>query len=130
VSDYADGKVDWMASNLPVEGTRGPYVGQFLVDVPTCRPDELATDVAAGLTGDGVVVTVGRDQIAVGKVDAERLRRALPDQTILEIMEVVPQSLRPSVLLADVDERAAGRLVTTGEGGLLGALDPSAVTSG
>lgn len=128
--DYIQGKADWMDFNLPVEGERGPYIGQRLVEVVTCRPDDDADAVAGRLPPGGrMVVTVG-DRTAVGEIDAGRLRGARPGQRVCEIMEVVPRTLRPSVLLADVDERAAGRLVTTSDGRLLGALDPEAVGSG
>lgn len=128
--DYAAGKADWMDFNLPVEGERGPYIGQHLVEVGTCRPDDDAAGVAGRLPPDGRVVVIVGDGVAVGEIDTGRLRAVRPGLRAFEIMEVVPRTLRPSVLLADVDERAAGRLVTTSDGGLLGALDPDAVGSG
>jgi hypothetical protein len=42
-------------------------------------------------------------------------------------MEVVPDTLRPHVELSQVDERVAGRLVTTPDGVLLGAVDPARI---
>lgn len=117
-----------MAHGLPVEGERGPYVGSALVEVATCRPDEPAADVAARTSGDPVVA-VTCDGMAVGSVDPDRLAGAGPDEKVMDVMEVVPDTLRPSVPLADADERVAGRLVTTPGGVLLGAVDPSAVRS-
>ena len=95
-----------MAFGLPVKGTRGPYVGGSLVPVKTCSADHLQ--------GPAVVVT--GDGIAIGRVDEGA-----------EGMDPVPDTIRPSVLLSDLDERAAGQLVTTPDGVLLGAVDPKAV---
>ncbi len=119
------GKVDWMGAGLPVEGSRGPYVGGAIVDVATCRPGEPAAEVAARIDERAAVVTPAG--VVVGLVDPERLGKAGEDDTVLDVMEVVPSTLRPSVLLADVDERAAGQLVTTVDGVLLGAVDPAAL---
>src|SRR2546425_8692661 len=43
VSDYVDGKLDWMAAGLPTEGTNAqlPRAGAVArSDSPTCRLDE------------------------------------------------------------------------------------------
>ena len=101
--DYVEGKVEWMAYGLPVEGTRGPYVGEFLRPVKTCPPDDLH--------GPAVVVTAGG--VAIGTVDEGS-----------STMDPVPDTIRPSVPLSDLDERAANQLVTTPDGVLLGAVDP------
>jgi len=113
-----------MAAGLPVEGERGPYLGSALTDVATCGPGDRVGDVA-GRLGDGVagLAVLAGDRIAVGWVDADRLSSApSPSTPVLDVMEPVPESLRPSILLADVDSRVAGRLVTTPEGELLGAV--------
>jgi len=41
------------------------------------------------------------------------------------MMEVVPDTLRPSVPVEQLDDRVACRLVTTPGGTLLGAVNPS-----
>ena len=105
--DYVDGKVEWMAFGLPIEGTRGPYAGEALVPVKTCPPERLEADA--------VVVTDGG--IAIGRVDEGS-----------STMDPVPDTIRPSVPLSDLDERAAGHLVSTPDGVLLGAVDPKAVS--
>ncbi|MFP5317676.1 MAG: hypothetical protein ACLGI2_05205 [Acidimicrobiia bacterium] len=114
-----------MGAGLAVEGERGPYVGSALVDVPTCDPGDEVGTVAARLSeGEAGMAVVTGDGIAVGWVDRERLAGAAsPSVPVIDVMEPVPESLRPSVLLAQVDTRLAGRLVTTPEGRLLGALD-------
>ncbi|MGH9223457.1 MAG: hypothetical protein ACRD2W_06650 [Acidimicrobiales bacterium] len=117
-----------MAFGLPVEGTRGPYVGSALVDVATCRPDEPVSSV------DGHAAVVTGERVVIGEVTAEARRgadaglrgpNAVEGATVMDVMEVVPDTLRPSVLLDKLDSRAAGRLVTTPDGELLGAVDPS-----
>lgn len=114
-----------MAAGLPVEGERGPYVGEALIPVPTCRPGEHAAEVAS--RGEERAAVVTADGIVVGLIDVERLRGAPEAATVLDLMEIVPDTLRPSVLLADVDKRVAGRLVTTPDGVLLGAIDLAAL---
>jgi hypothetical protein len=125
VYDYVLGKVDWMAYGLPVEGTRGPYVGSALIDVPTCRPEEPAATVGVRLGNEGRAAVVTGRGVAVGLVDVHSLRHAPEGATVMDVMEIVPDTLRPSVLLEKLDDRVAGRLVTTPDGELLGAVDPT-----
>ena len=127
-----EGKVDWMAYGLPVEGEAGPFVGDHLLSVPTCRPDEMASDVAARLAaaGEDRAAVVTGDGVAVGLVTLEHLGAAEGEarrQPVLADMEVVPDTLRPRVELSQVDERVSGRLVTTPDGVLLGAVNPSRI---
>ena len=115
-----------MAAGLPFEGEGGPYSGESLVDVPTCSPSAKASDV--DLDGAPGAAVISAEGLAVGWVDEERLGSARPEATVLEVMELIPDTIRPSVPLSDLDERTAGRLVTTSEGVLLGALDPAALS--
>ena len=121
VYDYVLGKVDWMAAGLPVEGERGPYVGEALVEIATCAPDDVAAEVEAP-----AAVVVG-ERVAIGFFSEEAQRDAPDGATVLDVMEVVPDTLRPSVLVEDLDSRVAYRLVTAPEGRLLGAVDPAAL---
>ena len=115
-----------MAHGLPVEGEAGPYVGGALVDVPTCGPRDDASEVAARLEADGQdrAAVVTAEGIAVGLVRLDDLRSG---GTVLDRMELVPDTIRPHVPLSNLDERTAGRLVTTPEGVLLGAVDRAAI---
>ena len=121
--DYVDGKVDWMAYGLPVEGDDGPFLGDQLDEVPTC---DVALDVAAArraLDGSGgdEVVLVDATGLAVGAVDREALEGRDDDVALLEVLQPVPSSVRPSVTVASVAEAGGGeRLVTTSDGRLLG----------
>ncbi len=48
--DYVDGKVDWMAYGLEVEGEDGPFVGQMVRPVRTCRWDQTVAEVRSELS--------------------------------------------------------------------------------
>jgi hypothetical protein len=119
-----------MARGFPVEGERGPYVGDVVVPVPTCQPDELVRHVAGRVEPPpeppAAVAVVTANGAAIGRVDSKSLKDADREATMLDVMEIVPDTVRPSVLLAKVDERVSGRFVTNPEGVLLGMVDPDA----
>ena len=122
--DYVDGKVDWMAAGLPVEGEEGPFLGEQVVDVATCDVAVTVGDVRARLSAsDGPVVVLAGDSLAVGEVDAAAVA-AHPDATpVLDVLRPVPSTVRPSVTVASVIEAGGGRrLLTTSEGRLLGQV--------
>ena len=119
--DYVDGKVDWMAFGLPVEGEDGPFLGDQLSPVVTCAVTQTVADARRELSGaddDGVVI-VEADGLAVGEVDAKALD-GQPDETVLlEVLRPVPSTVRPSVTVASVSG-GGGPLVTDSDGRLLG----------
>ena len=59
--DYVDGKVDWMAYGLPVEGDDGPFVGPIVRPVPTCRWDQTVAEVRSERPGAGSDQHEGHD---------------------------------------------------------------------
>jgi CBS domain-containing protein len=125
VYDYVDGKADWMAYGLPVEGDDGPFLGQQLVEVPTCAVSSTVADARRLLrssgTGASAVVVVTGDGLAVGEVDLETLADRPDDAALLDVMDPVPTTVRPSVTVASLAEGGGGeRLVTTSDGRLLG----------
>ncbi|HEX2043364.1 MAG TPA: hypothetical protein VHF24_12085 [Acidimicrobiales bacterium] len=112
-----------MAYGLPVEGDDGPFVGEQADPVPTCRADQTVADARNVLEGPDAreVVVVAGDDLAVGLVDAERLDGAAHDTPLLDVMAVVPSSVRPSVTVGSLAEREGERaLVTTSDGRLVG----------
>lgn len=115
-----------MAHGLPVEGDDGPFVGEQVAEVPTCRPDQTVADARALLEdvdAEELVVVAG-DDLAVGLVDADRLDGEPDDAPLLDVMAVVPSSIRPSVTVDSFAERDSDRaLVTTSEGRLLGVVE-------
>lgn len=119
--DYVDGKVDWMAFGLPVEGDDGPFLSSQVVPVPTCDVGQTVADARRALkaAGDDAVVIVEAEGLAVGDVDGEALA-GQPDETVLlEVLRPVPSTVRPSVTVASVAGGGAP-LVTTSDGRLLG----------
>ena len=124
--DYVDGKSDWMAFNLPVEGEDGPYAGGSLVDVPTCLAGDAVSDVAGRLREEGAdrAVVVTDDGVVLGVVELGDLDDGRSDATAGDVMAVSPSTVRPSVLLSSLAEGGQGGvLVTTSDGRLLGAAE-------
>ena len=122
--DYVDGKSDWMAFNLPVEGEDGPYAGGSLSDVPTCRTGEAVSDVAGRLRGQEAdrAVVVNDEHVVLGVVELGDLEDGRSGADVAEVMTVSPSTVRPSVLLSSLAEDGKdGVLVTTSDGRLLGS---------
>ena len=129
--DYVDGKVDWMAYGLPVEGRDGPFLGSQLSEVPTCRVEQSAGDARRLLDGsepDAIVSVLAGEDMVVGEVDRETLEGHADSDPLLDVMDPVPSTYRPSVTVASVAESGGGRrLVTTSDGRLLGVATVDAV---
>ena len=127
--DYVDGKVDWMAFGLPVEGDDGPFLGSQVAPAPTCDVSENVADARQALdaAGDDAVVVVEAEGLAVGEVDREALAGQPDEAVLLEVLRPVPSTVRPSVTVASV-AGGGGTLVTTSDGRLLGraAVDAAA----
>lgn len=119
--DYVDGKSDWMAYGLPVEGADGPFLGDDLSDVPTCDAGATVDDGRRAL-GDGeTLVILAGDGLVVGEIEAEALEGLPGDAALLDVMDPVPTTVRPSVTVAALAEGGGGsQLVTTSDGRLLG----------
>ncbi|HTU85407.1 MAG TPA: CBS domain-containing protein [Solirubrobacteraceae bacterium] len=129
VYDYAFGKVDWLAHNLPVEGERAtpPTAGRLMRDdVVRCAPDDGVPDVLAAVEASPYpfAVVTGPRRVVLGRVPASALREAA-DGPVAEIMQLGPSTVRPHRSAHDVAERLAKKnlrwaIVTTPEGQLLG----------
>ncbi len=128
--DYVDGKVDWMAYGLPVEGRDGPFIGGLVADVPTCGIDATVGDARRLLDGtapDAAVVVLAGEGLAVGEVDADTLDGHAEGEALLDVMSPVPSTYRPSVTVPAIAEEGGGRqLVSTPDGRLLGAVTVNA----
>ena len=121
-----DGKSDWMAFGLPVEGEDGPYAGESVAEAPTCRPDETASEVAERLRRDGAerAVVVNDHDVVVGMLELEAVTEDAAEASVLEVMEVSPTTVRPSVLLSSLAEGDADQvLVTSSDGRLMGVVE-------
>ena len=112
-----------MAYGLPVEGTDGPFLGGQLTDIATCDVGITVGDargVLDGSPGDSVIVLAG-DGLVVGEFGSETLHGRDDGDRLLDVMDPVPTTVRPSVTVASVAEGGDGpRLVTTSDGRLLG----------
>ena len=119
-----------MAYGLPVESTDGPFLGGQLTDVATCDVGLTVGDargVLDGSAGDSVVVLAG-DGLVVGEFESGTLHGRADGDRLLDVMDPVPTTVRPSVTVASVAEAGGGpRLVTTSDGRLLGqaTVDPA-----
>ena len=120
--DYAGGKVDWMGYGLPTEGEDGPFVGEVVHDVLTLAPDVTVADARDRLAEAGAAVAVVVAQgLAVGAVEREGLAAAADGDRLLDVMQVVPPTVRPSETVPGLAEAGADRvLVTDPDGHILG----------
>jgi CBS domain-containing protein len=114
--------VDWLGYGLPTEGDDGPFVGERLTDVVTLRPDDTVADARSRLVGAGAdVAVVVADGLAVGAVEPRTLEHADDHERLLDVMDVVPPTVRPSETVPGLAESGADRvLVTDPDGRLLG----------
>ena len=119
--DYVDGKSDWMAYGLPIEGADGPFLGGQLSEVPTCDAGATVADARAAIGDAEAVIIVTAEGLVVGEIDAEALPSLAAEAAVLDVMDPVPTTVRPSVTVAALAEAGGGsRLVTTSAGRLLG----------
>jgi CBS domain-containing protein len=131
VFDYVTGKLDWLASGLPIEGKRAgiPRAGQVARrEVPTCyltdrlgevrdRVQRAGWDVCAVIDGSSVVLGLLRGGAF----------NAAPESVIEQIMESGPSTIRPHVPVETLAENmrkqgAEHTVVTTLDGRLVGVL--------
>ncbi|MFC4946622.1 CBS domain-containing protein [Pseudonocardia sp. GCM10023141] len=136
VFDYVPGKVDWLAHNLPVEGTAAgaPTIGARLRDdVATASLDEPVAAVRARVTASryGFALVLAADQVTLlGRLRPSVLASADLDRPAGEVMEPGPSTLRPHEPVREIGQRLAERhltyaVVTDPEGHLLGTVHPS-----
>jgi hypothetical protein len=103
-------------------------VGEDVTDVLTLDPDDTVAAARSRLTDAGVdVAVVVADGLAVGAVEREGLDEMGDDERLLDVMDVVPPTVRPSETIPGLAESGAERvLVTDPDGRLLGeALIPA-----
>jgi CBS domain-containing protein len=131
VFDYVDGKADWMARGLPIEGKLAHRPRAATIarrDVPTCRLTDRLGEVQARLRPAGAegCVVVNDVGVVLGLLPAEACEHA-PQTPVEEVMVPGPATIRPDVPLEDaaayVRQHGEDRvLVTTSEGRLVGLL--------
>jgi CBS domain-containing protein len=112
-----------MAYGLPVEGADGPFLGGQVSEVATCDVGLTVGDARRLLdeTAAGSVVVLAGDSLVVGELEAEMLHGHGDDERLLDVMDPVPTTVRPSVTVESLAQAGGGRrLVTTSDGRLLG----------
>jgi Mg/Co/Ni transporter MgtE len=132
VYDYVAGKADWLARNLPMEGTGAdtPTIGRCLrQEVVTVRPDETIAEVRARVARSAhsfALVTTAKGTL-LGRLRGSTLDNADPALPAAEVMEPGPSTLRPD----EPPDKIAARLqskglsyaiVTDPDGHLLGTV--------
>ena len=117
-----------MGYGLPIEGEDGPFVGEHVTAVETLRPDDTVTHARSALADAGAdVAVVVVDGLAVGAVERSGLDEAGDEARLLDVMDPVPPTVRPSETVPGLAESGADRvLVTDPDGRLLGEARISA----
>ncbi|MDP9019688.1 MAG: hypothetical protein M3N25_02610 [Actinomycetota bacterium] len=114
-----------MAFGLPVEGEEGPFAGDVAVSAPTCSPDEPAAAVGRRLAEHGAdrVLVLGAADVVLGLARRTALE-GVGEETVAEVMEVVPSTIRPSVVASSLTDAEEPVVVTTAAGTLVGVVEP------
>jgi Mg/Co/Ni transporter MgtE len=131
VSDYVDGKVDWMAAGLATEGTNAqrPRAGAVArTDSPTCRLDATLGPVRERVrtAGWNACVVLNAERVVLGVLRDEELGGD-PSERIEQAMRPGPSTFRPFVLVEELAHYMAehdlpSSPITTGDGRLVGLL--------
>jgi CBS domain-containing protein len=131
VFDYVTGKLDWLASGLPIEGKQAgvPRAGQVARrEVPTCHVTDRLGDVRDRVqkAGSDVCVVIDGASVVLGLLRGNAFNAA-PESVIEQIMESGPTTIRPHVPVESVTERMRKQgvehnVVTTLGGRLVGVL--------
>jgi CBS domain-containing protein len=131
VSEYTNGKSEWLGYGLPTEGAEAarPRAGDVVrCDVPTCRIDdglETARERMRGSDWD-LCIVVNESGVVLGRLRASKLDESAAG-TAEAVMEPGPTTVRPDERLEELVERMrqaeVGQIiVTTPDGRLIGVL--------
>lgn len=130
VYDYVNGKVEWLFSRLPVEGT-GPHyamAGEVATKdrLHTCVLGSLVEDSARAMeeSGDTFCLVLNEAGIVMGRL-RQKHREAGSGRLVEDVMETGPTTVRPTEPAEALLERMERRnvpavVVTTKRGELVG----------
>jgi CBS domain-containing protein len=126
--DYAGGKGDWLAFDLPWEGTAQLVGSDLDRDVATCTIGERVGDVRAQLSSAGLCVVLFDSGVVAGSLTNEGLR-ADDGELVEAVMNSGPTTVRPSEEAPALAERMRKRgvahmIVTRPDGRLVGVYRP------
>jgi Mg/Co/Ni transporter MgtE len=131
VFDYVDGKLDWMAAGLPMEGINAER--QRAADVArkrvlTCRLDERLGEVSkrAAAAGWEAAVVVNEERVVLGLLRKKELAGD-PGQLVESAMRPGPSTFRPYIAIAEMatlmtEHNLDSSPITTSDGRLVGLL--------
>jgi CBS-domain-containing membrane protein len=127
VYDYAAGKTDWLAADLPFEGTAqlaGPLTRRAVVAVTGRVPaGQVRGQIAA--QGFGPAVVVNDHQVVMGAAHASDLDTVAAGVPVGQVMRFGAGTVRPSEDAAELAHRIAQAgmsriIVTRSDGTLIG----------
>jgi Mg/Co/Ni transporter MgtE len=132
VYDYSPGKVDWLARGLPGEGMRADErtAGSLARhDVATSRVDASTGDVRRAIADSpyGYALVLSRGGLVLGRVRKSALDTLSDTDPIESALEPRPQTIRPHVTEAKLEERFEAYgfrtlVVTRPDGTLIGVV--------
>ncbi len=118
VYDFANGKVEWILSGLPIEGG-GPHyamAGEVATaeSAVTCKLGERIGEVRGRLEGrsDTFCVVLNDQDVVLGRIGRSQLD-ADPATPVEEVMQSGPTTVRPTEPAAALLDRMAKRKVTS-----------------
>ena len=128
VYDYAAGKADWLAADLPFEGT-AQLAGRFTrrgVATAGERTPAAETLRLLDTQGFGPVVVVNQAGVVMGAAHRDALASASPEAEVGTVMRFGVSTVRPSedaaALAHRMGHRGVGRVVVTRSDGTLVGL--------
>jgi CBS domain-containing protein len=136
VYDYSAGKADWLAADLPFEGTAS-LAGRFTRHgVATAGERTPAAEALRLLDtqGFGPVVVVNRAGVVMGAAHRDALAAASPEAEVGTVMRFGVSTVRPSedatALAHRMDDRGVSRaVVSRSDGTLIGLFFAEDVNS-
>jgi CBS domain-containing protein len=129
VYDYVDGKLDWLAAGLPIEGAGIPTADDVARrDVPTCRMDEPIGDVRERVRAAGwdACVVVNEERVVFGLLREAGLEHE-GDEPVEQVMRPAPSTFRPHVPIDELarfmaEHDTVNSPITSSDGRLIGLL--------
>jgi CBS domain-containing protein len=130
VYDYVAGKADWGSYGLPLEGRADSHTRVARLaraDAPTCRLDELVSEVAERVADDWQICVVTNDEnIVLGLLGRRALRSGL-NMRVEDAMTAGPSTIRPGARLDAIAKRLRDQnltriIVSRSDGVLIGVV--------
>jgi CBS domain len=127
--DYVGGKLDWLAFDLPWEGSARLVGSEVDRDVATCPIGEKVGNIRTQLQS-GICVVVFDSGVVAGSLDDDVLR-ADDDELVEAVMNAGPKTVRPGEEAPALAERMHRKgiphvIVTRSDGRLVGLYRPEA----